>query len=55
MLRTGWLTYDHIDGVTLLYCVPEGDVTLTCTAYISTSAGDAVVLITGIKASEAKS
>lgn len=55
LVQTGWLTYTPVDGVLLLYCVPEGAVTLTCTAYVTTKAGNGVVLISGIQASEAKS
>ncbi len=55
MRQTGWFTYDSKPDAIVLYCVPEGESTLTCVVFVATPKGNAVVLVDGIPASEVAS
>jgi hypothetical protein len=54
LVQTGWLTYEKHEDQVVLYCVKETDITLTCQVFVVTDDGNAIVLVKGVVASEAK-
>lgn len=54
-VQVGVHRYARPDNAMILYCVPEGDVTLTCVVYITTPKGNGIIMVSGVKAERAQS